>query len=241
MVRVINTVKVSVMMPAYNAEEFLPAAILSMQAQTHRNWELIIVDDGSTDNTHDIAFLASLHDERIRVIGITHAGCPTARNRAILESNGDIIARMDADDVQDPTRLEKQVNMLLLDDGPDIVTCGYSWLKDGTFTLRSSRPMIAKDYFAGRGGPPCATIVAWGYVYEAVGGFKTDQLAGSDGDWNFRALVADMTWGHINKPLYSQRRHPNQLSQSMRGMQRAVHHKAREQYLEAFRNRTRKA
>lgn len=231
---------VSVMMPAWNAEKFLPEAILSMQEQTYKDWELIIVDDGSEDETYNVALLRSFDDNRIRVIEIPHAGCPTARNIAIAECNGDIIARLDADDVHDATRLEKQVSFLLINEEIDIVTCGYSWLKNGKITPKGSNPMVAENYFAGQGGPPCATIVAWKHVYQKVGEFKTDQLAGSDGDWNFRALVVGMKWGHIDEPLYIQRRHSNQLSQSMRRMQRAVHNQAREQYFEEFRNRTRK-
>lgn len=230
---------VSVMMPAYNAAEFLPAAILSMQEQTYKDWELIVVDDGSTDDTYDLALIRSFDDDRIRVIESPHAGCPTARNIAVEASNGELIARLDADDVHSKDRLEKQVEFLLSEPKLDIVTCGYSWLKGGLTTLRASKRMIAKDYFEGRGGPPCATIVAWRYVYDRVGSFKTEQLAGSDGDWNFRALVLNMKWGHIDEPLYVQRRHPNQLSQSMRRMQRAVHEKAREKYYEMFRNRPR--
>jgi glycosyltransferase involved in cell wall biosynthesis len=228
---------VSVMMPAYNAAKYIGDAIASMQEQTYLDWELIIVDDGSSDNTYEIALEASLKDDRIRVIGIDHAGCPTARNAAINACNGDMIARLDADDMQTADRLERQVNRLLSEDNLDLVTCGYAWLKGAKIIPRPSRGMVADDYFAGKGGPPCATILAWCYVYEAVGPFETEQLAGSDGDWNFRALVAGFEWGHITNPMYYQRRHPDQLSQSMRRMQRAVHEAAREKY-EKLRDRS---
>lgn len=230
---------VSVMMPAYNAGRFIGEAIASMQEQTYKDWELVIVDDGSTDDTYDLALVQSLHDSRIRVIGIEHAGCPTARNSALYACNGDIIARLDADDVQKAERLEKQVELLMSRDDLDIVTCGYAWLKDGKIIPKPSRRMVGEDYFAGKGGPPCATIVAWNYVYEKVGDFNIMQLAGSDGDWNFRALAAGMNWDHITNPMYYQRRHPGQLSQFMRKKQRAVHEAAREKYLDEFRNRPR--
>ena len=234
-------VKVSVMMPAYNAAKFIPEAILSMQEQTYKDWELLIVDDGSTDDTYDLALLRSFDDPRIRVIESPHAGCPTARNLAMHFATGDIIARLDADDLHSRCRIEKQVDYLRHNPAIDLVTCGYSWLKNGIVTPRVSKPMVAESYFAGRGGPPCATIVAWKCAYDKIGPFKIDQLAGSDGDWNFRALVAGMQWGHIDEPMYIQRRHPGQLSQSMRSMQRAVHEKARERYSEEFRNRAREA
>lgn len=228
---------VSVMMPAYNAEKFLPAAIASMQEQTYKDWELIIVNDGSEDKTYETALIRSFDDSRIRLIDSLHYGCPTARNKALEACNGSIIARLDADDTQTETRLECQVEHLLNRADLDIVTCGYSWLKGDTIIPRGSSAMVADDYFAGKPGPPCATVVAWEYVYRKVGGFDTTQLAGSDGDWNFRALIADMKWGHLTDRLYYQRRHPDQLSQSMSRMQRAVHETSREKYAK-LRNRT---
>lgn len=227
---------VSVMMPAYNASEFISEAIQSMQAQTYKDWQLCIVDDGSEDLTAEIAQTHANNDGRIIVDKIEHAGCPSARNHCLQIATGDIIAKLDADDLHEPERIERQV-MFLLDNPVDMVTCEMTWLKGNIKLQKNVGGMDAKAYIEGQSnGPVCASIVAWTRVYDEVGPFKTNQLAGSDGDWNFRAVVAGMKWGHIPQHWYHQRRHPGQLSQSMRGMQRKVHEEARAKYAKLWRD-----
>lgn len=219
------------MMPAWNAGQYLKDAIKSCQDQIYSNWELCIVDDGSTDDTYDIALTASLKDNRIRVQQQSHQGCPTARNTSLVMMNGDIIAKQDADDLQDSSRLEKQVQYLLDNESYDIVTCRMLWLQNGHLRLQQAKGMNPKLYMEGKsGGPVCASIVAWKYVYDQVGGYLIDQLAGSDGDWNFRAIIANMTWGFIAEPLYIYRRHSNQITQRLSREQRATHDAARKHY-----------
>jgi glycosyltransferase involved in cell wall biosynthesis len=227
------------MMPAWNAEKYIGEAIKSCQDQTYGNWELCVVDDGSTDETARIVFEASLKDNRIRLELMNHAGCPTARNEALLMASGDIIARQDADDLQDPTRLDKQVLYLLDHEDIDIVTCRMNWLMHGELSLRQAMGMNVKSYMEGKsGGPVCASIVAWKYVYDKVGGFDPDQLAGSDGAWNFRAIIANMAWGFIAEPLYTYRRHAEQITKRLSREQRATHDEARKRYYELWRQRT---
>lgn len=219
---------VSVMMPAFNAGAFIAAAIKSMQAQTYENWQLCIVDDGSQDLTFELARNMSHHDARI-CVERHHAnlGCPSARNTCLKMADGDIIAKLDADDLHEPERLEAQVGMLLAEE-VQLVTCEMTWLKGKIKMPRKVGPMIPKLYLTGKSnGPVCASIVAWKRVYDAAGSFKVDQLAGSDGDWNFRVVDAGFKWGHIPKHWYHQRRHPGQLSRRMHGMQRKVHEEAR--------------
>ncbi|MEJ5309060.1 MAG: glycosyltransferase [Anaerolineae bacterium] len=99
--------EVSVNMSVYNGEVYLKAAVDSVLNQTFSDFELIIVDDGSTDRTAEI--LAGYTDPRIRVITQTNHGISYARNQALKASQGDFIAVMDADDESLPTRLERQV------------------------------------------------------------------------------------------------------------------------------------
>jgi len=225
---------ISVMMPAWNASWFISDAIKSMQAQTYKDWQLIIVDDGSDDLTKEIAQSHANNDSRIIVDQIDHAGCPSARNKCLEIATGDIIARLDADDTHEPIRLESQVQYLL-DCDVDIVTCEMTWLKGIVKLQKHVGAMDIDKYMAGESnGPVCASTVAWSRVYDVVGAFKTTQLAGSDGDWNFRAVVAGMRWGHLPYHWYNQRRHAGQLSQSMRGMQRKTHEEARARYKEQY-------
>ena len=101
---------VSVVMPAYNASSYIEEAIRSVVDQTYPNGELIVVDDGSTDGTLDIAMRLAGEDGRIRVIPLSgNGGAACARNHALARCSGGAIAYLDADDVWLPEKLERQV------------------------------------------------------------------------------------------------------------------------------------
>lgn len=97
---------VSIIMPAFNAEEFIQEAINSVIAQTYLNWELIIIDDGSTDNTKNICNLNIVKDKRIKYLHKFNSGPASARNFGITYSNAGLIAFLDADDLWHPKKLE---------------------------------------------------------------------------------------------------------------------------------------
>jgi glycosyltransferase involved in cell wall biosynthesis len=100
---------VSVIVPAWNAARFIADTIRSVQQQTYTNWELIIVNDGSTDDTAKI--IAGLNDPRIQLINQANAGVSAARNHGISAAKGELIAFLDADDLFDPKNLEEKVNL----------------------------------------------------------------------------------------------------------------------------------
>lgn len=101
---------VSVIIPAYNAEKWLGDAIRSVRAQTLTDWELIIVNDGSTDRTSDVAH--AFRDDRIRVVEQRNMGVSCARNCGLDLATGDCIAFLDADDFMEPTNLEEKYEIL---------------------------------------------------------------------------------------------------------------------------------
>ena len=99
---------VSIIMPSYNTGKFISETINSVLAQTYTNWELIIVDDCSTDNTDEV--VAGFCDERIRYIkNEKNSGAAVARNYALREAKGKWIAFLDSDDLWLPEKLEKQI------------------------------------------------------------------------------------------------------------------------------------
>lgn len=101
---------VSIITPSYNSEQFIAATITSVIGQTHEDWELIIVDDGSTDNTCNIVLGFSKNDNRIKLIKQPkNLGTGVARNTAIKAAQGNYIAFLDADDVWKPNKLETQL------------------------------------------------------------------------------------------------------------------------------------
>ncbi|NEQ20857.1 MAG: glycosyltransferase family 2 protein [Microcoleus sp. SIO2G3] len=105
-----NTKKVSVIVPVYNAEKYVSDTIQSLLAQTYENFEVIIVDDGSPDRSIEIC--QQFSDPRIKIIRQANRGLPGARNTGIRHAQGDYIAFLDADDLWLPTKLEKHVNHL---------------------------------------------------------------------------------------------------------------------------------
>lgn len=113
---------VSVILPAYNAERFLKESIDSILAQTYRNFELIVLNDGSTDRTEEIVL--SYSDPRIRYVkNEQNLKLIKTLNKGIDLAKGEYIARMDADDVSLPTRFEEEVYKFEEDPTLGIVSC----------------------------------------------------------------------------------------------------------------------
>jgi len=114
---------ISIGIPFYNAEKYLEDAIRSVFAQTYEDWELILIDDGSTDDSLEIA--RSVNDPRVRVISDGQNRQLSYRlNQIIAEARYDLIGRMDADDLISPTRFEKQLAILNARPDIDLVTTG---------------------------------------------------------------------------------------------------------------------
>ena len=113
---------VSIVTPAFNAAPYLADTIESCLAQTHQHFELLIVDDGSTDATFSIAERFAQKDHRVRVFREPNRGISAARNIALGSANGAFIALLDSDDVWMPDYLEQQVHTLLINPEVDVVT-----------------------------------------------------------------------------------------------------------------------
>ena len=111
---------ISIIMPVYNAEKFLNKSIESILYQTYKNFEFIIINDGSSDGSKKI-IEKYLYDKRIKFFSLKKKGIVICLNYALKKSKGDYIARMDADDISHHKRLEKQVNFLNSKTSYDIV------------------------------------------------------------------------------------------------------------------------
>jgi glycosyltransferase involved in cell wall biosynthesis len=124
--------RVSVIMPTYDAMPFLVDAVNSILQQTFNDFELLIVNDGSTDGSRE--YLDSLQDSRVRVIHQENLGLVDALNRLLDEARGEYIARLDSDDISEPKRLEAQVQFLSKNPEADAVFCAYTKIgKHGTW------------------------------------------------------------------------------------------------------------
>ncbi len=117
-----DTPAVSVCMPVYNGQAYLREAVVSILSQSFGDFEFIIVDDGSTDRTPAILRDFAAQDRRVRVISRPNTGIAGALNDAIAAARGEFVARMDADDVAQPRRFEKQIEFLRAH--PEVVVLG---------------------------------------------------------------------------------------------------------------------
>jgi glycosyltransferase involved in cell wall biosynthesis len=176
---------VSVLMPAYNAEQFIAEAIDSILAQTYTNWELIVINDGSTDRSREI--VAAFTDSRIRLIdNEKNMGIVATLNRAIDAATGDYCARMDADDVCFPERLAVQVRFM--ERHPDCGICGtWSANSDGTTSKMHVRNGILK----------CCVIAQCPFVHPSVM-LRTDLLKSVRYDSNFLYAEDYNLWENLS-------------------------------------------
>lgn len=131
----LTDIKVSVVMPTYNSAEFVAESIDAILAQTHCNWELLITDDCSTDNTREIVAGFAQRDSRVRLLTLEkNSGAGVARNNSIREATGDYIAFCDSDDVWKPEKLKIQLSYMRKH---DVDVCYGSYLiqdEDGNIT-----------------------------------------------------------------------------------------------------------
>ncbi len=208
---------ISVILPCYNAENLIGHAIQSILRQTIENWELIVVDDASTDNT--IRAIRSFRDERIKVLSLTtNSGYPAAMNAGIASAQGKYIARMDADDVCLPARLEEQLKAIELH--PQAAFCGVNryritpgnklycdrHLPDEKYRLETWEELMSNQ----RLFTDPSVLVERERVL-AVGGYRTFQRSGMDVDLWLRLMERYGPCVTITTPLFGKRLEPGSL------------------------------
>jgi glycosyltransferase involved in cell wall biosynthesis len=179
---------VSVLMPIHNGEQTLAEAVQSILAQTFKDFELIAVDDGSTDRTLLILEGFAKHDSRVKVLSRPNTGIAGALNDAIEEARGEFLARMDCDDVALPERFEKQVAFLR--SHPDYVLLGSRVLLVEPY----GTPMYATDHETEHSKIAAQLLqgVGWAVVHPAAmmrasavktaGGYRADRVPIEDLD-----------------------------------------------------------
>lgn len=130
-----NKIKVSVIMPVYKVEEYVGKAIESIQAQTLKEWEFLIVDDGTPDRSGEICDEYAAKDDRIHVIHKENGGAPSARNMAIEMAKGEYFYFLDSDDWAEPEMLEDMYNLAKRDNAQLVVAGFYidTYIGDGKY------------------------------------------------------------------------------------------------------------
>jgi len=140
----INNPKVSVIMSVYNEEQFLKESVDSILNQTFKNFEFIIIDDGSTDRTPEI--LKHYKDKRLKIINQENMGLTKSLNKGVKLAHGEYIARMDADDISELSRIEKQVEALEIAKDVAVVASWYSIIdEEGNEIIKEKIPCRMKE------------------------------------------------------------------------------------------------
>ncbi|MDQ4121022.1 MAG: glycosyltransferase [Acidobacteriota bacterium] len=192
-----QSLTVSVIIPNYNYGRFLPEAIESVLAQTYRNIEIIVVDDGSTDNSIEV--LADYEKKGIKFILQKNRGVGAARNAGANKSSGDLVAFLDADDIWLPQKLEKQIERLLSDNEFGLITCGVKEFdalgKTIAVYAEGKEGWCAEDILLFRqavtSGPGSSSLL-WRRVFEKAGGFDERKEMHPSEDWEFCYRVAQI-------------------------------------------------
>ena len=208
-----NTPLVSVLMPAYNSELYIAEAIQSILNQTYQNIELIIFEDGSSDKTRQV--IEGFADPRIiKMLSDQNCGVVRARNEMIERASGKYIALMDADDIADPTRLEKQISIL---EGGRYDICGSAqWVLDES----TGQTKKSKDKFSDSDLRALLSVYC-GLCNSAMTGkaeifkrFKYDTSILTSEDYYLWVQMAAAGFRFLNLPerLITYRRYPAQTS-----------------------------
>jgi glycosyltransferase involved in cell wall biosynthesis len=192
---------VSVVIPVFNGERFLAAAIESVLGQTYRPVEVIVVDDGSTDAGAAVARAF----EGVRVIEQAQAGPGAARNRGVAAANGELLAFLDADDLMPADKLELQAEHLRTH--PEVGCV----LGRQELVLEAG---IEKPPWAERGEAPLMSMMVPHALFDRVGDFDTRYAHGEDADWLLRARE-HVSVATLDSVVLHRRIHGDNLSNDM--------------------------
>lgn len=227
--------KVSVVVPNYNYEKYIAKTIESVLAQTYRNIELIVVDDGSKDNSLNIL---KRFGDKVTVIEQKNQGVSLARNNGVSISNGDYIAFLDADDIWLPEKLERQMQRLLSDNQVGLVHCSMSLIGlNDAICGENSQGMegrVADELLRFESGVVIgagSTAVVPKRVFDEIGGFDRRQTTAADWDLSYR-IASKYKVAFVKEPLVLYRLHGS----NMHGNIKAMEHDMMLGYEKAFAN-----
>lgn len=216
--------QVSILMPVRNEEPYLQATLDSLYRQTLANWELVAVDDGSSDMTPRILAEAAEHDIRVKVIRQEGGGLVAALNAGLKTCRAPLLARLDGDDISHPRRLELQA--AFLEDHPDtgLVACDFrhfprTGLKQGMIDYESwqnglsGHSLIIRDLFV---ESPFVhpSIMTRRTIMENLGGYH-DNSWPEDYDLWLRMAAAGVQFARVPQTLLFWRDHPGRATRTM--------------------------
>lgn len=214
--------QVSVVIPAYNAMQYLPETLESVLKQTFTDFEVLIVNDGSSDNVID--WVSQVKDPRVKLISQTNQGLSGARNTGILNAQGEYVAFLDADDLWESSKLEKQVRCL--NDNPEVglvhtpmILVDEHGKSTGRVISSDAEGNVFKELLQ-RNFIACPSVIVRRSCFETVGVFNRSLRSIEDWDMWIR-IASRYTFAVIKEPLSYYRQHTNNMSKNWQVMGQA--------------------
>ncbi len=241
---------VSIIIPCHNQGRYLAEAVSSSLDQTYRNVEILVVDDGSTDDTARV-MEDFVTDSRVRFFRQPNQGPSVARNNGVANSRGEFLNFLDADDTIAPRKVERQVPVLIADSGLGFAYCDITHIdEEGTIveerkasSVANGRTQLSGDIFdqlfAGGYFPPHSPLVRRS-AFDRVGGFDPALRGCCDWDLWLRLAAQGFTAHYLDERLASYRLHSAAMSRNVRHM-REDEQRVVEKILAAFPQRAARA
>jgi teichuronic acid biosynthesis glycosyltransferase TuaG len=197
---------VSIITPAWNAAAYIGETIASVRAQTFEDWQWLIVDDGSTDDTADVILAHAATDPRITLLQQPNAGPSAARNHAMRNATGRWFAFLDSDDVWQPRFLEAQLGVFRAHADTDLVTAtainrGGPFDGHPTRLFVTGRPVLTREEMILDETSVFIMTVFRREIFETIGGFDESQWTSEDYDFWLRAAQAGFVFRKNPEPL----------------------------------------
>jgi glycosyltransferase involved in cell wall biosynthesis len=215
--------RISIIMPVWNGEKFIAAAVDSLLAQTFNDFELLVIDDGSTDRTPEI--LRTYNDPRIRVLRLDHVGIVVALNYGLSQAKAEWIARLDADDLSLPRRLELQWHALNHNSQAVLCHTAVTYFGEDNLTVGNARLPRTRSFMALRLCYQCpivhSTVLFKKSVALAVGGYLPEERHAEDFSLWGRMLEQGEFIG-LPEKLVRFRLHAQSISQKNLAAQQAL-------------------
>jgi glycosyltransferase involved in cell wall biosynthesis len=219
---------VSIIIPVRNGEKLISRTLASACEQTYTQLEIIVVDDGSTDQTSAIVEKAILQDARIRLFRRPPSGLPATRNFAISEARGELIAPLDGDDLWHPQKIEKQVHAMQQSPTIGLVYCWTVDIDEFDFVIppirrkRSVEGKVLAEIIANAGIIESGSnpLIRRSYL-EAIGGYDANMVLGAE-DWKMSLALAEICeFAPVREHLVGYRQSSTTMSKNIAAMQRA--------------------
>lgn len=229
---------VSIIIPCYNQAHYLPEALGSIAGQTYQHWECIIINDGSTDNTGEVAREWTQKDVRFKYVQKKNGGLSSARNAGLEQAIGEYIQLLDADDLLEADKIKHQITYL--DNSKekiDIIVSGYRYFLDtdrsrgllifGPFNFLPEVAVNIEDKkdivkLFSRANPMVVSAPLYHKsVFQRIGRFDESLGANEDWDFHFRCVVNGIIFQHCGYPPESRtliRIHNKSMSANRRNM-----------------------